>query len=203
MADLLLDDGGKPIPQYKNTAGTAFEAVRGAAGAMDVNVKNTSLATTLEELPAGTNMIGKVQLVDAASVAYKISDTIKAVNFTGPDEDTPIWTPASGKRIVLKGLFVANYSIYVKGSLEEYDYEDGMVVYIMVNGSMQIVNIPVVHRQIILDLDPYNPGQSVLGGDYSKITINFGEGVLLPIDGVLTAYCTTGEITVTAWGYEV
>lgn len=34
MAELLVDDLGRPIPQYLNEAGTAFESVRGVSGAL-------------------------------------------------------------------------------------------------------------------------------------------------------------------------
>ena len=75
MAVLLTDEGGKPIPQYQNAAGTAFEAVKGADGHMSARSddgKIVTLGTTTDEDTANT-VIGRlkklISLIPAALTA--------------------------------------------------------------------------------------------------------------------------------------
>lgn len=66
MAILIKDDNGVPAPQYLNAGGSAYEALRGASGAMSVAVAAA--------LPAGSNSIGTVVL-GAGTAAVGTVDT--------------------------------------------------------------------------------------------------------------------------------
>lgn len=76
MANLIVDDSGRPLPQYQNKSTGNMEALKGSDGGMDSNVINEVLIKSAPEanqsdslkvkvtaaLPAGTNKIGSVDL---------------------------------------------------------------------------------------------------------------------------------------------
>lgn len=195
MPILLLDDNGKPIPQYKNAAGTAFEAVRGKNGGMDVNVLEAPA------IAAGTNLIGKIQPVDANSYPFGLATIYKYAGYCDTEDDTILWTPASGKRIVLKGIRLQNQTVVehsVAEGLSENDY-----AYVDIQEDYHvIVSFYLAHRVIISEIDPYGESHFLDTG-YHQEVINFGEGLILGVDQPLTIYSDTTDVSVNAWGYEV
>lgn len=76
MANLIVDDSGRPLPQYQNKTTGNMEALKGSGGGMDTNVINAVSVKAAPEadqtdplkvkvtaaLPAGTNKIGTFDL---------------------------------------------------------------------------------------------------------------------------------------------
>jgi len=184
MPALLLDSTGKPIPQYKNAAGTAFEAVRGASGAMDVNVKS------LVALAAGTNKIGEVTVEPVAIYKYVASCSTYL--------ETDVWTPAAGKSIVLKGLRIQNFTTIVSDVATGLATDVDAIVDVLADASI-IMSLVLPSKQVISDATDKIFVQTPFGSEM----INFGEGLQLPADAVLSVDSSAEDVTISAWGYEV
>lgn len=60
MADLLLDDQGRPVPQHLDAAGTTYEALKGANNGLNANI--------IAAIPAGTNNIGDVDVLTLPAI---------------------------------------------------------------------------------------------------------------------------------------
>lgn len=67
MANLILDDLGRPVPQFLNQSTGLYEAATGSGGAMNVRFGSGAL-------PAGTNTIGKVLLDPLPAGTNNIGD---------------------------------------------------------------------------------------------------------------------------------
>lgn len=82
MATLIVDDLGRPIPQYQNKSTSIMEACKGISGGMDTNIINEALvkaapianqtdALKVQQtgaLPAGTNKLGTIGIIDPLPV---------------------------------------------------------------------------------------------------------------------------------------
>lgn len=197
MAILLLDDNGKPIPQYKNAAGDAFEALRGANGGMDVNVLNP-----LEEVPAGENIIGKVRNIDSNGVPKDISSVIKAILTFTPDSPTTLWEPAEGKKIVLKGMIVQS-RVLLEGSVEDGPSPNDVIEVGVFTGMTEApVGMFVMSAKQFLEGGPYGTPSEIVGS-YERAFCNYGDGFVLEEDDSLVALSNRADVWIVAWGYEV
>lgn len=195
MATLLLDDNGKPIPQYKNAAGTAFEALRGANGGMDVNVLEAAA------IAAGENIIGKVRVIDSNGIAKNVSNITKAIQVFTPNTPTALWVPAEGKKIVLKGLII-QCGVLLEGSAEEGpSNEDTVLVGVFYTG-MNPVAVYTTSAKQFLQGDPYGVPNAIVG-KYEREIFNYGDGIILDTDIPLAAFSSHADVSVVAWGYEV
>lgn len=86
MSKLLIDDLGRPIPQYQNPEGT-FEALQGGNGAMKVGIDSTNNEVvvsnnikidSLPSLPEGDNTVGKVG-IDSNNNVVQITGNITTI----------------------------------------------------------------------------------------------------------------------------
>ncbi len=195
MADLLLDDSGKPIPQYKNAAGTAFEALRGANGGMDVNVLETPA------IVAGENIIGKVRVIDGNGVSRNVSNITKAIQAFTPNTPTALWVPAEGKKIVLKGLII-QCGVLLEGSAEEGPSDEDTVLVGVFYTGMNPVAVYTTSAKQFLQGDPYGVPNAIVG-KYEREIFNYGDGIILDTDIPLAAFSSHADVSVVAWGYEV
>ena len=192
MPSILLDSTGKPIPQYKNAAGTAFEAVRGANGAMDINVKS-NIAT-----PAGTNVIGKIQPIDTNDVPFQMATIYKRVATCNTYAETDIWVPTAGKKIILKGIRLQNYTTVEDTVLGGIDTEDTPFIDICADANI-IAQAALPPRHVLSDTTE----KIFMLTQFSDETILFGEGLVLDIDQALNVVSDEANVTVNAWGYEI
>lgn len=190
MPALLLDSTGKPIPQYKNAAGTAFEALRGANGGMDVNVL------------AGENIIGKVRVIDGNGVSRNVSNITKAIQTFIPDTPTTLWAPAEGKKIVLKGLIIQCRALLEGNAEEGPSNEDGVLVGVFYGIEMNPVALFATSAKQFLQGDPYGVPNAIVG-KHEREVFNYGDGIILDADTTLDAYSSHAEVYVIAWGYEL
>lgn len=192
MPAILLDSTGKPIPQYKNAAGTAFEAARGANGAIDINVKS-NIAT-----PAGTNVIGKIQPIDENDVPFQMATIYRRVATCSPYTETDIWTPSAGKKIVLKGIRLQNYTTIEDTVIAGIDSEDTPFIDIRAATNI-IAQVALPPRHILSDTTE----KIFMLTQFSDETVLFGEGLVLDTDQALNVVSDETNVTVNAWGYEI
>lgn len=197
MASLVLDSGGKPAPQYKRDDGTAYEELKGSSGAMNVNVKELP-TLVIPELPVGANLIGKVKLVDSAGLTHEVSNIFKYVAACEVAANTNIWTPASGKSIVLKGIRLQNLT-NAEASVATGLGTPDAVVSIKSNTSV-IGQVKLQGHHTLSDL---TDKIYLVAGNFEAQTLDFGSGLVLPVDAVLYVLSDIANVTVSAWGYEV
>jgi hypothetical protein len=80
MAKIVRDDAGNPVPQYLNADGTAYEAAKGAGGAIDVNVKVSELPEGASTEAKQDSIIGYVDQIETLLTAIKDTSGIKKIN---------------------------------------------------------------------------------------------------------------------------
>lgn len=185
MAYLITDSGGKPVPQYKNVADTAFEEMRGTNGAIH------TAPQSLPSIPAGSNLIGKVSLEPVPNI-------VKHLSSVTPDTDTALWEPAAGKSILLKGLIMQNLTEEEGSVASGLGAPDASVI--IKAGATPISTAKLLGHHVISDTV-----EKIFftGGSFGLQTLMFGQGIKLNVDTSLFVHSSLANITITAWGYEV
>lgn len=97
MAQLLLDEYGRPMPQYRRADGTAFEALEGEAGAMYVFLKQVAAVSKSQtsgvekSLPIALVMPGgNIASGDAANGLDVDVTRVSGVVTVKPEADMPV-----------------------------------------------------------------------------------------------------------------
>ena len=75
MANLVLDGGGRPAPQYLNEKGTEFEYSKGKDGSIFVSLNNID---PIEATSATSKMVLPVQMIDKTGKAIDLSSLTKS-----------------------------------------------------------------------------------------------------------------------------
>lgn len=174
MPNLLLDLGGKPVPQYLNAGGTAFEELRGVSGAMNVNLKTSDVGLTA------------------------LSNLIKHVGSCNAGSNTTIWDPAAGNKIILQGLRIQNLTSATGSYAAGFGSADANVT--VLRGATTIATLKLEGRHIINDTTNH---LHVMAGGFDCREFDFGSGLELTDDEILYVLSDVATVTVTAWGYEV
>lgn len=203
MPNLVTDSNGIPSPQYLKRDGTAYEALRGADGRMDVNV------VELASLPAGTNNIGKVNVLSlpslpsGANLIGKIqtepTTTItKYLASCNALEDNILWSPESGRAIILKGIRIQNITEVVASVATGLGIPDAIVT--LKFGTTTVMTLRLQGKQFLSDTVEKI---FIFAGNFEAETLLFGEGLKLAVDTPIKINPNQVSVTATAWGYEV
>ena len=177
MPALLLDSTGKPIPQYKNATGTAFEALRGANGGIDVNI-----------ISGGGGG-------ESSPVVASIYKHVAELSHTATND---IWTPEAGKSIVLMGMKAQNYRTIAYTESGGITFGDTSTLAVLEEATM-ITQMILPARHIISN----TTDDIYMVTPYSEKSFNFGSGLVLSVDAVLKVTVGHASIMFSAWGYEV
>lgn len=123
MANLLLDDLGRPVPQYLNQATGLFEGNTGSGGAMNVKVVAGTAAigtvgvSSLPALPTGTNSIGKVTVGTALPAGANNIGSVGLVAGTNNVGKVDVASlPAAVGNKAMKATLVADTPLQIKAT---------------------------------------------------------------------------------------